>query len=258
MIEQRVTVVTGASQGIGRSIAAAFARQGDAVVLAARDAANLEETAAEIEAQGGKGLVIPTDVTSETSVAAMVEQVVGQCGRIDVLVNNSGVGGPSGRLWEVEPDEWMETFDVNVFGVFLVTRAVLQVMVDRGSGSIITVGSISGKRPLFGRTSYSATKTALSGLTRTLAAEAGPEGVRVNLISPGFVAGPRLDWVMNAQAEARGLTAADVRAEFEAESPLGRLTEPEDIADTAVFLASPEARAITGADINVNSGVVMY
>lgn len=258
MSDRRVTIVTGASQGIGRSIAAAFARQGDAVVLAARNTSNLEETAEQVTALGGESHVVATDVTAEDSVASMVEQVIDRHGHIDVLVNNSGVGGPSGRLWEVEPAEWRSTFDVNVFGVYLVTRGVLQAMVRRQSGSIIIIGSISGKRPLFGRTSYSATKTALIGLTRTLAAETGPEGIRVNLISPGFVAGPRLDWVMDAQAEARGVTPAEVRAEFEAESPLGRLTEPDDIADTAVFLASPEARAITGADVNVNSGVVMY
>ena len=258
MSDRRVTVVTGASQGIGRSIAAAFARQGDAVVLAARNTDNLEDTAEQVTALGGDPLVVATDVTSEESVASMVEQVIHRHGRIDVLVNNSGVGGPSGRLWEIEPADWRSTFDVNVFGVFLVTRAVLPAMVRRQSGSVIIIGSISGKRPLFGRTSYSATKTALIGLTRTLAAETGPEGIRVNLVSPGFVAGPRLDWVMNAQADARGTTAAEVRTEFEAESPLGRLTEPDDVADTAVFLASPEARAITGADVNVNSGVVMY
>jgi len=98
----------------------------------------------------------------------------------------------------------------------------------------------------------------LIGLTRTLAVEAGAYGVRVNLISPGFVSGPRLDWVMDAQATARGIDVADVRREFEAESALGRLTEPEDVARAAVFLASDAASGITGADLNVNSGVVMY
>ncbi len=258
MTDRRVTVVTGASQGIGREIALRLAREGDAVVLAARNMENLSTTASLVERAGGQATVAATDVTSPRSVADMVDTVVERHGRIDVLVNNSGVGGPSGRLWEVEPTEWLSTFEVNVFGVFQMSRAVIPVMVDQGSGSIVIIGSISGKRPLFGRSSYSATKTALIGLTRTLAAEAGPEGIRVNLVSPGFVAGPRLDWVMEAQARARGITFEEVRAEFEAESVLGRLTEPTDVANTVAFLASEAARGITGADINVNSGVVMY
>jgi NAD(P)-dependent dehydrogenase (short-subunit alcohol dehydrogenase family) len=131
-------------------------------------------------------------------------------------------------------------------------------MIEQGSGSVIIIGSISGKRPLYGRSAYTSTKTALIGMTRTLALEAGSHGVRVNLISPGFVAGPRIDWVMEAQASTRGLTADDVRAEFESESPLGRLTQPEDVAQAAVFLASDGAAGITGADLNVASGAVMY
>lgn len=258
MTERRVTVVTGASQGIGRSIAEVFAAAGDLVVLAARNEEKLRETAGRIERGGGTAMVVPTDVTDPGSLSDMVEWVVDGHGRIDALINNSGVGGPSGRLWEIEPAEWMATFEVNVFGVFLACRAVLPVMVGQGSGSIVIVGSISGKRPLYGRSSYTSSKTALIGLTRTLAAEAGPEGVRVNLVSPGFVAGRRLDWVMQAQATARGVTVEEVRAEFEAESVLGRLTEPEDVARTILFLASDAAGGIAGADVNVNSGVVMY
>lgn len=258
MSDRRVTIITGASQGIGRAIAVEFGKRGDAVVLAARNVAGLEETASEVEAAGGSPLVVETDVTSEPSVGAMVDSVMTRHNRIDVLVNNSGIGGPNGRLWEVDPSQWRSTFDVNVFGVFLVSRAVLPVMVAEKAGSAIIIGSISGKRPLYGRSSYTSSKTALIGLTRTLAVEVGSEGIRVNLISPGFVAGPRLDWVMEAQAKSRDIGVDEVRREFEAESALGRLTEPLDVAQTAVFLASDEARAITGADINVNSGVVMY
>ena len=256
--ERTVTVVTGASQGIGRVIARQFGAVGDVVVLAARNGAGLSETSELVEEAGGIPMVVETDVTSMPSVQAMVEAVVGEHGRIDVLVNNSGVGGPSGRVWEVDPDEWISTFQVNVFGVFLVTRAVLPVMVAQNGGAVIIIGSISGKRPLFGRSAYTTTKTALIGLTRTLALEAGAEGIRVNLISPGFVAGPRIEWVMRAQAESRGIDVDTVRREFESEAALGRLTEPEDVARAAVFLASEEASGITGADLNVNSGVVMY
>lgn len=256
--EPRVTVVTGASQGIGRVIAREFGACGDVVVLAARNEAGLSETAEMVAESGGSPMVVETDVTSESSVAALVEAVTGEHGRIDVLVNNSGIGGPSGRLWEVDPGEWMSTFEVNVFGVFLMTRAVLPVMVGRRRGSVVIIGSISGKRPLLGRSAYTTTKTALIGLTRTLALEAGAEGIRVNLISPGFVSGPRIEWAMQAQAEARGVDVDSVRRGFEGEAALGRLTEPEDVARAAVFLASDQASGITGADLNVNSGVVMY
>lgn len=258
MADQRVAVVTGASQGIGRAIALELSASCDVVALAARNRVGLEETADMLAAAGGEPHVVETDVTDQASIAAMVDTVVGAHDGIDVLVNNSGVGGPSGRLWEVEPDEWMATFDVNVFGVFLVTRAVLPVMVERGSGAVIIVGSISGKRPLYGRSSYTTTKSALVGLTRTLAAEAGPDGIRVNLVSPGFVSGARLDWVIEAQAAARRLSPDEVRAEFEGESVLGRLTEAEDVARAVAFLASPDAAGMTGVDLDVNSGVVMY
>jgi NAD(P)-dependent dehydrogenase (short-subunit alcohol dehydrogenase family) len=253
-----VSIVTGASQGIGQIIAIELASRGDIVVLAARNTAGLEETAGHIDQAGGEQLVVETDVTSEASVGSMVATVMERLGRIDNLVNNSGVAGPSGRLWEVDPDEWRSTFEVNVFGVFAATRAVLPVMVGQGSGSVVIVGSISGKRPLFGRSAYTSTKTALIGMTRTLATEAGPHGIRVNLVSPGFVAGPRIEWVMKAQAETRGIDVDEVRAEFEGESPLGRLTDPSDVARTVAFLTSESSAGITGADLNVNSGVVMY
>ena len=258
MSRPRITLITGASQGIGKSIALAFAEAGDSLLLAARNEAKLEETARETRGLGAETLVVATDITDPEQVDHMVRSATDRFGGIDVLINNSGIGGPSGPLWQLDLEAWRETFAVNVEGVFLVSRAVLPGMVERRSGSVIMIGSISGKRPLWGRTPYATTKAALVGLTRTLALEAGSHGVRVNLISPGFVAGPRLDWVIDAQAEGRGIPAAEVRAEMEAESPLNRLTQPEDIARAAVYLASDAAGAITGADLNVNSGAVMY
>ncbi len=258
MTDRRVTLITGASQGIGRVIATTFAAAGDAVVLAARNAANLQRVAQEVEEAGGVPLVVETDVTDQASVEAMTARATSELGGIDVVVANSGIGGPSGRLWELDPDEWDATFAVNVKGVFLTARATIPTMIDRGRGSIVVIGSISGKRPLFGRSAYTSTKAALVGLTRTLALEVGGHGIRVNLISPGFVAGPRLDWVIEAQAEARGIPVEAVRAEFEAQSPLGRLTHPHDVANTALYLASDQAAGLTGADLNVNAGVVMY
>lgn len=253
----RTVIVTGASQGIGRAIAVAFGGVGDRVVLAARNLANLEETASAVSEAGGEPVVVETDVADAESVANLAASVR-ELGGVDVLVNNSGVGGPSAVLWDVDLDDWRQTMDVNVTGVFLMSKAFIPQMIDGGGGSLVVIGSISGKRPLYGRTPYTTSKMALVGLVRTLAHETGEHGIRVNLISPGFVAGPRIDWVINAQAEARGLTPDAVRAEFENESPLRRLTEAADIADACVFLASDASAAITGADLNVNSGVVTY
>lgn len=254
----KVSVVTGASQGIGRVIATSLARRGDAVVLAARNKANLEEVAAEIDRAGGTCLVVPADVTDLASMEAMAAAAVERFGRLDVVVANSGIGGPSGVLWEADPEEWRNTFDVNVTGVFHTLRATIPALIAAGGGSAVVIGSISGKRPLYGRTPYTASKLALVGLVRTLALEAGPHGIRVNLVSPGFVAGPRIDWVIAAQAQARGLTEAEVRAEFERQSPLGRLTAASDVADAVRHLTSDAAAAVTGEDLNVNAGVVMY
>ena len=248
---KRIAVVTGAGRGIGREIALAFADAGYDLVLAARGVADLNETAEMVNAKGSEGHVVPVDLANEADATALAE-TVRSIGPIHALVNNSGVGGPSGPLWELDVEGWDETFAVNVRGTFLATRELLPQMIEQGSGSVAVIGSISGKRPLWGRSAYTTSKMALVGLVRTLALEAGPNGIRVNLISPGFVAGPRIEWVIQKQAEERGLTQQAVRAELESVSPLGRLTEAREVADTCVFLASDKAAGITGADINVN------
>jgi NAD(P)-dependent dehydrogenase (short-subunit alcohol dehydrogenase family) len=252
-----LAVVTGGGRGIGRAIAREMARAGYDLVLAARSGAELDAVADECRSLGATATSIPTDLRSPGEIADLVA-ATGKQGIPEVLVNNSGIAGPSGMLWELDPAQWDETMAVNVTAVFLCAKGFLPGMIAAGRGSIVNIGSITGKRPLLGRSPYATSKFALVGLTRTLALETGPHGIRVNLISPGFVEGPRIDWVIEKQAEARGVAAETVRAEFAAQSPLGRLTSPEDVAQAVVFLASDAASAITGADINVNAGVVMY
>lgn len=249
--------MTGGGRGIGRSIARALAGAGYELILAARSETELTAVKTEIDEAGGKAVAVPTDLRSRGQIDRLAE-TAREVGPVDLLVNNSGIAGPQGMMWELDPDDWAETMAVNVDAVFLCSRAFLPAMIERRRGSIVNIGSITGKRPLLGRSPYATSKLALVGLTRTLALETGAFGVRVNLISPGFVEGPRIDWVIDRQAEARGVASAEVREDFTAQSPLGRLTSPEDVASVVVFLASDAAAAITGADINVNSGVVMY
>ena len=257
-LDGKVVVVTGASQGIGREIALTCAREGGSMVLAARSVGALEEVAGIIEAAGGEAQVVATDVSDPDAVASLARQVLSRWGCIDVLVNNSGIGGPSAPLWEVQPADWEQTFAVNVTGVFLCCQAMVPSMIERRSGSIINIGSITGKRPLLNRTAYAASKAALIGLTRTLAVEAGPHQIRVNLVSPGFVEGERIEWVFEQQAAQQGRPVDAVRSAAEQMTPLRRLVTAADVARTVVSLASDDSAGITGDDVNVTAGLVMY
>lgn len=245
----RLVAVTGAGGGIGRAIALAFAADGADVLLCGRSTDRLHAVAGEID---GRATVLALDVTDEDAVAKLAD-----AGPVDVLCANSGVAGPTAPLWEITPAQWQETFAVNVFGAYLCARAVLPGMIARGGGSVVFTGSITGRRPLSGRTPYAASKTALIGLTRTLAAEAGPHGVRVNLVSPGPVGGPRVDAVIAAQAQARGLPEHEVRAGMLAGQPLGRFVTAEEVAAAVTYLAGPGASGITGQDLVVAAGGLM-
>jgi NAD(P)-dependent dehydrogenase (short-subunit alcohol dehydrogenase family) len=254
----RTVLVTGAGRGIGRSIALALAEEGAAVALAGRSADELSDVMRHIRSAGGRADVVLADVRDQSSTEQMVTAAESTVGPVDLLVANSGVGGPTAPLWEVPVDEWDETHAVNVRGTFLCCRAVLPGMVTRGAGGIVVIGSMSGKRPLLHRTAYTSSKTALVGLVRTLASEVGPFGVRVNLVSPGPVAGPRLDGVLEGQATATGRPVQAVRDDFLAEAPLRRILQPEDVARAVVFLASDDSRGITGEDLNVSAGLTMH
>jgi NAD(P)-dependent dehydrogenase (short-subunit alcohol dehydrogenase family) len=257
-LHDKIAVITGGGRGIGRAIALAYAREGADLVLASRSKEALEETRAMVEDLGRKALVVPTDIRQEESVRNLAEQALGQFGRIDILVNNSGIAGPTTPLWNISLADWEETFAVNVTGAYLCCRAFLPGMIEQRSGSIIMIASMTGKRPLYGRTPYSGTKLALVGIARTLAWEVGPYGIRVNVISPGAVEGERIKRVVRNQAAAQGISEDEALRHFTGNSPLGRLVPPGDIAAAAVFLASDRAASVTGEDLNVSAGTVMY
>ena len=228
-LKDKVAVVTGAGRGIGREIARhAGAGRGRCGAGGPRTKRRSTKTRALVEGLGRRALVSITDIRDAASVDTSARRILEHFGHVDLLVNNSGVGGPSAALWETDPADWESTFAVNVTGTFLCCRAFLPSMIERRSGAVVIIGSMTGKRPLWGRSPYAASKTALIGLTRTLAVETGPYGVRVNLISPGAVEGERIEWMMRKQAEGRGISVEEVRAELAqrlaAEPPGGRRT----------------------------------
>ena len=258
MLKNKVAVVTGGGQGIGRVIALTLAGAGAEIVLAARSREPLEATRAEIGAMGREALVVQVDVRREESVQALAEKTMAHFGHVDILVNNAGITGPTAMLWEVPSAEWEETFAVNVTGPYLCCRAFLPSMIERRAGSIIFISSMTGKRPLVGRSTYAAGKMALVGMARTLAWETGPYGIRVNVISPGAVEGERVERVIREQARVEGISLEESRRHFTANSPLGRMVPPQNIADAVLFLSSDSAASITGEDLNVSAGTVMY
>ena len=258
LLQEKVAVITGGGRGIGREIALAYAREGAKLVLAARTVAELEETRQTISAMGGEAIVIPTDIRDVQSVTALAQQTLERFSRVDILVNNSGIAGPTALLWEISQADWEETFAVNVTGTFLCCRAFLPHMIQQSSGSIVIISSMTGKRPLAGRTPYAASKLALVGLARTLAWETGRYGIRVNVISPGPVEGERIKTVFRKQAEMRGISEEEAQRAFLSDTPLGHLVPAQDVANAAVFLASDAARSITGEDLNVSVGITMY
>lgn len=171
-----------------------------------------------------------------------------------MLVNNAGVAGPVRPLVDVEPEEWDEVFAVNVRGVYLMCRAFLPPMLAAGRGDVVNVASVSGKRPLLNRTPYTASKTALLGLTRTLAGEVGPTGVTVNSLSPGPVRGPRMDRNFRLTAELTGCTVEEAEHDFASRAALSRLVEEDEVARALVaMLAMP---GLCGADIDLSAGMI--
>ena len=248
-LKDRVAIVTGAGSGIGAASALAMAAEGARVVVA-----DVNETAAKaivekIERQGGQGLALHVDVARAADNKALVERAVATFGRLDVFYANAGVPQWKSDIEEVEEQVFDRIFDVNVNGVWLGARYALPVMKRQRRGVFLITSSTSAIRPRPGGQTYAASKGAVVTLAKALALEAAPHGVRVVAIAPVATHTPMLPTFMNKQAvDAEGL------ARYEATVPLGRLNQPEDIARTAVFLASDDAAMITGSCVEVDGG----
>ena len=241
-----VGLVTGAAGGIGRAICELLAREGAAV--AAVDIADSSGTLSLVERAGGDGLGLRVDVAREADVADGVARVLERFGRIDLLFNNAGVE-LSRTLHETTEAEWDRILDVNLKAMYLVSRQVLPVMMRQGRGAVVNTSSISGLLGWPASAAYCASKAGVIGLTRQMAVDYAPHGIRVNCICPGTTLTPMIERLFAEDSD-----PAAFRASIEARHPLGRLAQPAEIAEAALFLASAEASFITGAALPVDGG----
>jgi 3-oxoacyl-[acyl-carrier protein] reductase len=241
----KVAIVTGASRGIGRTIALTLAGEGAQVVVNyASSGQAAEQVVADITAAGGQAIAVAADVSKADQVDALVQAAMDKWGRVDVLVNNAGITRDT-LLLRMNPDDWQAVIDLNLTGVFLCTRAVSKIMLKQRSGRIVNITSVAAQMGNPGQANYSAAKAGVIGFTKTVAKELAPRSITVNAVAPGFIATD-----MTAD-----LKSAD---EILKMIPLGRFGQPEDIAGMVRFLAAdPAAGYVTGQVFNVNGGMVM-
>lgn len=244
--EGKVALVTGASRGIGRAIALALAAEGaDVAVNYAGSEAAAKEVAAEIEAMGRKAFVIQADIASTEASTAMVDAVVKEFGRVDVLVNNAGITR-DGLLMRMKEEDWDAVITTNLKGVFNCTKAAIKYMMKQKSGNIVNISSIVGVMGNAGQANYCAAKAGVIGFTKATAKEVAARGIRVNAIAPGFI-----------KTDMTSVLSEKVVETMLAGIPLNRLGETEDIAKAVLFLASSDANYITGQTLHVDGGMVM-
>lgn len=256
-LENRVAFITGASGGIGGAIARAFAREGARLALAARSVDKLEALAGEIEAMGRRALVCRCDALRDRDILAALRDAADALGPIDILVNNAGVVTFE-AVHELPDETWERAMRINAKAPFTAIREVLPSMLERKSGRIINVASVSGKIGLAYRSAYAASKHAVLGLTRALSAEVAPFGITANCICPTFVSTPMFEESIRKWADAAGIDFEAQAEELRNKVPMKRFIDPEECAPLAVLLASDDSGGITGQAINVDGGFVQF
>jgi NAD(P)-dependent dehydrogenase (short-subunit alcohol dehydrogenase family) len=258
-IDGKVAVVVGASRGIGLAIVREFAAAGAKLVFCARSEGTIDDLADELTASGHEAVAIKADISRRKDCKTLIDTAIERYGRIDILVNNAAIAGPTKPISELEPEEWEQVMAINVTSLYHTIHFTTQHMIEQGDGgTIINLGSLTGKRPLEKRTPYAASKMAVVGLTRTVALEMGAHNIRCNVISPGPVAGARVDEVITAAASSAGKSEQEIRDGILSWSPLHEMVTDEDVAHMALYLSSDFGKRITGQDINVNAGAIMY
>lgn len=244
-LTNQIAVVTGAGRGIGRAIALKFAAEGADVVCVSRTAENSEKVAQEVRSAGRRAWAMAVDVADAAAVNAAAEKILSEAGRVDVLVNNAGVTR-DGLLMRMSDADWDTVMNTNLKGAFLFTRAFSRAFLKQRAGRIINVASVIGLVGNAGQANYAASKAALMGFTKSVAKEFGSRGVTVNALAPGFI-----------ETDMTAVLSEQLRADVLKTIPLGKLGQAEDIAEAALFLASPGAKYITGQVLTVDGGMVM-
>ena len=242
-LDGKTALVTGAGSGIGKCIAETYGREGARVALADIDGEAAKSAARSI---GNNAIALRVDVSKKADIDGVVGETVAAFGALDILVNNAGATHINKPMLEIDEAEYDRIFAVNVKGIFLACQAVVPVFRQRGGGVIINIGSTAGLRPRPGLSAYNATKGAVHVLTKSLAVELAPDGIRVCAIAPVATETPLLPSFLGP--------APGMREKFIATIPLGRLALPQDVADAALFLASAEAKFITGNIMEVDGG----
>jgi len=262
-LKNKVALISGASRGIGRSIAVAFAEEGADVILVARNLELLENVAAKVKQKGQQALPISCDISSAQAVQKLAAEVRKSVDRIDILVNNAGISKRS-KFLDYDDQTWFQVIRTNLFGVYLCTKAFLPMMQPSGEGCILNMASVAGKDPVPFNTAYSASKHGVLGLTKSLASEVALSGypkIRVNAICPFFVetdmfSGPQ--GYLAQMSKMTGISEKEITEKVVGRSLQQRVLEPDEVAAMAMYLASDDARGITGQAFNICGGRIFH
>ena len=258
-LDGQVAIIAGSARGIGEAIAHTFAQEGASIALVDLEKMKpqLDAIAQVISRKGGKAMAIVADCTDERQVKAMVDETVQRWGKIDILVNSAGLRGPLVPVQEITEQEWDSVLAVNLKAVFLCCKAVLKVMIEQKSGSIVSISGTAGKEGMALRGSLCAAKWGLLGLTQTIAKEAGPYGVRANVICPGGMDEPDLRVMYAERARGLGMEFSELEKSVLELTPLRKYAKHEEVAKAALFLASSDSSHTTGESLNVSGGRLM-
>jgi len=254
MLKDKIALVTGGSQGIGKAISEKLLGAGAVVAIAALDDHALKDAASEFQSRGFRYKSYGADLCEDVQIDSLVRSVSRDLGPVDILINNAGITGPTLPAHEVAIGDWDRTLNINLRAPFLLTRSVIPSMIERKTGKIINISSIAGKMAYPLRSPYAASKWGLLGLTLTLAQELGAYNVQVNAICPGPTHTEMIDSVIRARAQAAGVDVSVMFQEYVRATALKRMVLPEEVADLVLFLCSPESNAITGQAIDISAG----